>query len=107
MKTRYEHTEIFVLKSVKDVMVFCRRLFQLKREAPWSLLLTVAVTATREVQFRGSGKPRHVGEELQALSRELEGSDANPLPIGKPSTEPERRSKRRRRTRRKPDPKGY
>lgn len=105
---RYEHTEVFNLKSIADVLTFCRRVLQMKREAPWSLSFTVALTATREVEFRGpAGKPRHVGEDLRDLSLELEGGHANPLPIGKPTSVAERKLQRRRRRPRRCDPPGY
>lgn len=106
---RYEHTEVFTLKSLSDVIAFCKRMLAMKREAPWSLAFTVALTATREVQFRGSaGKPRHVGEDLRDLCLELEGGNASPLPIGKPTSTAERKLRKRRRARRrKPDPTGY
>ncbi len=105
---RYEHTEVFVLSSIDQLLVFCRRLIRMKREAPWSLSFTVALTATREVEYRGpAGKPRHVGEDLRDLSLALEGDHANPLPVGEPTSVAGRKLHKRQRRPRRRDPTGY
>lgn len=50
-----EHTEVYYLETEGEVEQFCRCLKNLKNKAPGSLKLTIAVTATRDVIFRGSG----------------------------------------------------
>lgn len=86
---RYESTDIYCLKSVEDVELFCKHLLRMKEEAPWSLQLTVALTASRDVEFRGSGNMiQHVGDDLRAISSELEKSHAiakRPMRIRKPN----------------------
>ncbi len=96
----YEHTDVYCLKSIEDVETFCTHLQRMKQEAPWSLHLTVALTATRDVEFRGNGQARHVGQDLHALTLELSQGNASnrPLRVTRSS-----RAKSKRRL----DPKGY
>lgn len=48
-----QHTDVYQLDTIADLLQLCRRLLSLKRLAPRSLRYTVAVTATRNVSFRG------------------------------------------------------
>lgn len=79
----YEATEVFTLRSLRDVMVFCRRLYGMKRDAPISLQLTVAVTAQRSVEFVGlEGGELPPDQDLQALDQELASSRNGSAPGG-------------------------
>ncbi len=51
----YEQTDVYYLETQDEVAVFCDQLQRIKRIAPASLKLTIAVTASRDVTFRPQG----------------------------------------------------
>ncbi len=66
-------TKVIVLNSLRDVMRFCSTLLQLKREAPKSLKLMVAVTAEQESETLWpdgvmASDRHHVEETLDSLN---------------------------------------
>ena len=67
-------TKVIALNSLRDVMRFCATLLQLKREAPKSLKLMVAVTAEQDTETLWpdgmlATDKHHVEEILDSLNR--------------------------------------
>lgn len=62
-------TQVYELRTARDVLRFCRALVKLKSEAPRSLTFTVAVTAEQAVQVV---QPKGMKVNGSYLERSLE-----------------------------------
>lgn len=94
-----EVTELFELTSVEEVETFCAQLTQLKRKAPGSLRVRIAITLERGVNLRGKGAST-LNRFMQRLSRLLKLSQKQEIKEApKRQPRPRQRMDRKRRAR--------